>query len=130
MRIVSPLMQRWGVLVWNMGLMSPGSRSAEANLAYLSDLMEEHVVKVALLNEASVSHLSAANADAARDGSPQPFIFSEEGIKGRDYWTDKHGARKPYDRKRWSAAVMSPLGPDVLGEEDVGATRALSQETC
>ena len=115
-------MDRWGVLVWNMGLMSPG-RSAKPNLAYLADLIDEHAVKVALLNEASVSHLRQANAEAETDGSPPPFAFSEEGIKGRDFWTDQQGVRKPYDRKRWSASVMSPLGPAVLGEEDVQARR-------
>jgi hypothetical protein len=115
-------MDRWAVLVWNMGLMSPG-RSAKPNLAYLADLIDEHGVKVVLLNEASVPHLRQANAEAESDGSPPPFGFSEEGIKGRDFWTDQHGVRKPYDRKRWSASVMSPLGPDVLGEEEVRARR-------
>jgi hypothetical protein len=116
------LMDRWGVLVWNMGLMSPG-RSTEANMAYLSKLIEVHAVKVALVNEASVHYLRQANSDTTSDGSPPPFVFSEEGIKGRDYWTDEHGVRKLKDRTRWSAAVMSPLGPHMLGEGEVRARR-------
>lgn len=115
-------MDRWGVLVWNMGLMSPG-RSAKTNLAYLSNLIDEHGVKVALLNEASVAHLRQANAEAESDGSPPLFGFSEEGIKGRDFWTDEHKVRKLKDRTRWSAAVRSPLGPRVLGEPDVRTRR-------
>ncbi len=102
--------------------MSPGSSNAEQNMTYLSGLLEEHAVRVALLNEASVLHLRDANAAAARDGRPQPFVYSEEGTMGRDFWTDERGVRKPYNRKRWSAAVMSPLGPDLLGEGDVRAT--------
>lgn len=116
------LMDRWAALVWNMGLMSPG-RSAEANLAYLSQLVREHGVKLALLNEASVRHLGEANAEATRNGSPPPFVFSEEGIKGRDFWTDEHGVRKPKSRTRWTAAVMSPLGSDELHEDNVRARR-------
>lgn len=91
-------------------------------MGYLSNLIDEHAVKVALLNEATVFHLRQANSKAAGDGSP-PFAFSEEGIKGRDFWTEENEVRKPYDRSRWSAAVMSPLGPNKLGEEDVRARR-------
>ena len=120
---MTSIVDRWAVLVWNMGLMSPG-RSAKANLAYLSDLIDKHAVKAALLNEARVRYLEQANVDAARNGSPPPFVFSEEGIKGRDFWTDEHGVRKLKDRTRWSAAVMSPLGPDVLNEEAVRARRS------
>jgi hypothetical protein len=115
-------MKPWGVLVWNMALMSPGARSAEENMGYLSQLVEHYSIKVALLNEASVYHLKKANAKAVGDGRPKPFAFSEQGTKGRDFWTDEEGVRKPYNRKRWSAAVMSPLGPTVLGENDVRAT--------
>ena len=95
-------MDPWGVLVWNMALMSLGSSKAERNMTYLSELLEEHAVKIALLNEASVPHLRAANA-AVKDGDRPPFVFSEEGITGRDFWTDDQGARKPKVRKRWSA---------------------------
>jgi hypothetical protein len=111
----------WGVLVWNMGLGSPGSRSAERNMTYLRELQERYAVRIALLNEASVYQLRAANDAAAREGRPRPFVFSEEGTRGRDFWTDEHGVRKPKARKRWSAAVMSPLGPVLLGEDDVRA---------
>lgn len=107
-----------------MALMSPGTRNAEANMNYLLELAEEHSVKVALLNEANVYHLRAANTDAIREGRPEPFVFSEEGTKGRDFWTDEDGIRKAYDRSRCSAAVMSPLGPSLLGEDDVRATSA------
>lgn len=120
-------MDELAVLVWNMGLMSPG-RSAKPNLAYLADLIDERGVKVALLNEASVPHLRQANAEAESHGSPQPFAFSEQGTKGRDFWTDENEIRKPYDRSRWSAAVMSPIGPKVLGEEDVRAIRPHSKK--
>jgi hypothetical protein len=112
---------QWGVVVWNMSLGSPGPRNAERNMTYLSELMGRYEVSIALLNEANVSQLRAANDAAARDGRPQPFVFSEEGTSGRDFWTDKHGLRKLYDRKRYSAAVMSPAGPDLLGEADVRA---------
>jgi hypothetical protein len=111
----------WGVVVWNMGLMSPGSRSAERNMTYLLGLQERYAVRIALLNEASVAHLRAANDAAARDRRPQPFVFSEEGTRGRDFWTDEDGVRKLKDRAGHSAAVMSPLGPVLLGEDDVRA---------
>jgi endonuclease/exonuclease/phosphatase family metal-dependent hydrolase len=104
-----------------MALMSWGSSNAERNMTYLRELLEQHSVKIALLNEASVYHLRLANEAAVKDGDRPPFVFSKEGIKGRDFWTDDHGTRKLKVRKRWSAAVMSPLGPDLLGEEDVRA---------
>jgi hypothetical protein len=110
----------WSVLVWNMGLMSRG-RSAEQNMAYLSRLVEKHAVSIALLNEASVAHLRGANSAAADGGHPLPFSFSEDGTVGRDFWTDGRGVRKLKTRKRWSAAIMSPLGPTLLGEDDVRA---------
>jgi hypothetical protein len=109
-----------------MALMSPGSSDAERNMAYLSELEERYGVKIALLSEASVPHLRAANAAAAREDRPHPFALSEEGTIGRDFWTDKDKVRKLKNRKNWSAAVMSPLGLDPLGEEDVRA-RALSR---
>lgn len=117
-------MDSWGVLVWNMALMSPGSSSADRNMTYLSELVEAHEVKAVLLNEASVPHLIAANAAAERDGHPQPFAFSAVGTRGRDLWIDKRGVRKSYDRKRWSASVMSPLGVERLGENAVKARAA------
>ena len=54
-------------MVWNMSLMSPGSRNAERNMAYLRELVEEHAVQIALLNEASVYHLRAANHAAMKE---------------------------------------------------------------
>ena len=80
-------MERWAVLVWNMALMSPGARNAEENMMYLAELVEEHSVKVALLNEASVYSLKVANADAIRHGLPEPAAFSVEGTMGRDHWS-------------------------------------------
>jgi hypothetical protein len=114
-------MDWWSVLVWNMGLMSPGSRKAARNMAYLDELVKRHAVRIALLNEASVAYLRAANARAAIDRGPAPYVFSETGIRGRDFWTDQREVRKLKDRKRWSSAVMSPLGPHLLREEDVRA---------
>jgi endonuclease/exonuclease/phosphatase family metal-dependent hydrolase len=115
-------MTTWTVLVWNMALGS--RRNATKNWNRLSKLMEEHSVEVALLNEARVDHMMASNADAIREGRPEPFVFSEEGTKGRDFWTDENGIRKAKDRSDWSSAVMSPLGPSLLGEEDVRAMSA------
>ena len=114
-------MERWGVLVWNMALMSPGSRNAKRNMAYLSELVMEHGIKIALLNEASVAHLRAVNVAAMDQGRPQPYAFSDIGIRGRDFWTDRRGVRKPYRRAGWTSAVMSSLGPSQLGEDDVRA---------
>lgn len=113
-------METWGVLVWNMALMSRG-RNADKNMTYLLGLVEEHGVSVALLNETSVSHMRAANAAAVMDGIAPPFTFCDEGTIGRDSWTDKHGVRKLKNRTRWSTAVMSALGPELLGEDDVRA---------
>jgi endonuclease/exonuclease/phosphatase family metal-dependent hydrolase len=117
-------MATWTALVWNMGLGSFRRGTATKTWGRLSELMEERSVDVALLSEASVYQMRAANADAIREGQPEPFFFSEEGTKGRDFWTDDNGIRKAYDRSRWSAAVMSPLGPNSLGEDDVRATSA------
>ena len=107
--------------MWNMGLMSQGRSRAEPNMAYLEGLVNTHAIKIALLNEANVRYLEEANAGAANDGRPKPFVFSEEGTLGRDFWIDKQGLRKLKNRKRWSVAIMSPDGPDLLGEKDVRA---------
>ena len=114
---------RWGVLVWNMALMTPG-RQPRRNMAYLAELMGEHEIHIALLNEASVAHMKAANREADERRSPRPFAFSEIGTKGRDFWTDEKGIRKPYARAKWSATVMSPDGPAILGEDDVRGRRS------
>lgn len=116
-------MDPWGILVWNMSLMSPGRGrgKAERNMEYLWGLIEQHDIRIALLNEASVAHLRAANVAAASRGDPEPFAFSQGGIRGRDYWTDERGVRKLKNRRRWSSAVMSPRGPEHLGEDDVRA---------
>lgn len=110
--------------MWNMSLMSPPpeqrSRNAKRNMSYLWELVEEHAVKIALLNEASVYRLKAENEAAEKIGDRPSFEFSKEGTRARDFWTDR-GVRKLKVRKKWSAAVMSPLGPDLLGEEDVRA---------
>lgn len=118
--LVSRDMDPWGVLVWNMGLMSPGTRKSGENMGYLRELVERHSIRVALLNEAPVYGLRVANAEAAKDGDSNPFVYSEGGTSGRDSWT-KQGVRKLKNRKKSSAAVMSPLGPRLLGEADVRA---------
>ena len=116
-------MQQWGVLVWNMGLMSRprGPGKAKRNMGLLWELAPKHNIRVGLLNEASVYHLRTANAEAVGHGRPEPFVFSKGGIRGRDFWTDERGVPKLKNRKRWSSAVMSPLGSQPLGEDDVRA---------
>src|SRR3954454_5117206 len=113
--------ERWGVLVWNMALMSPGAHDGQRNMEHLNDLVQEHNIQVALLNEASVALLRGANAAAEKDGRPKPFVFSADGILGRDFWTDEHEVRKPKMRTKWSSAVMSRLGPEAISEADAKA---------
>jgi hypothetical protein len=67
-----------------MSLMSLGFRNAERNMGYLGELVEEHAVQIALLNEASIYPLRAVNDAAVKDRNPPPFVFSEEGTRGRD----------------------------------------------
>ncbi len=114
-------MDTWGVLVWNMALMSPGKGKAKENHAHAAQLLDQHGLQVALLTEASVFHMKQANAEASAAGLPEPYVFSPVGTKGRDYFTDADGERRPMIRSRCSAAVMSPLGPRLLGEDDVRA---------
>ena len=109
----------WGVLVWNMALMSRGGAKGEDNLAYLWELVDRYSIKVALLSETRVAYLKAANGRAEDDRIL--FAFSEDGIQGRDYWTDPKDVHKLKDRKDWSSAVMSPLGVARLGPDDVRA---------
>jgi len=103
--------------------MSCGGHTAEENMGYLAGLMrsEEYAIKVALLNEASVYHLKAADAEAVSLGGPPTSVFSEDGIKGRDFFRTDAGDRRPTVRTKWSSAVMSALGPRLLGEDDVRA---------
>jgi len=75
------------VLVWNMGLGSPPARDARRNWNRLSELMEEHSVDVALLNEVSTSLLDGVAG----------VLYEAWGTRGRD--------RKPRD---WCTAVFSP----------------------
>jgi hypothetical protein len=105
-----------------MALMTPG-RQARKNMAYLDQLIREYEIDLALLNEASVAHMRAANAEADERQAHRPFAYSETGTRGRDFWTDKKGVRKPYDRTKWSAAVMAKEGPKLLGEDDVRGRR-------
>ncbi len=113
-------METWGVLVWNMARGAKARCKAADTWAYLARLIEDHHVEVALLNEADVYSLKAMNTAAARDGRPEPAVFSMQGTLGRDFW-DKDGIRTPFDRSRWSAAVMSRTGPRLLDEDDVRA---------
>ena len=114
-------MQTWTVLLWNMALMSPGPRSAADNLGFLDDLIGRHSVDVALLNEAPVAYLRAMN-DRSAGATERPRVcFSRTGTIGLDYWTDESGERKLKDRRRTTAAVLSGLGPEELGEDEVRA---------
>ena len=85
-------MEPWGVLVWNMARGAKKRGKAADTWAYLARLIEDHDVQVALLNEADVYSLRAANTAATRDGQPEPALFSEQGTMGRDFW-DKDGVR-------------------------------------
>ena len=78
-------------------------------------------MRVALLSEADVFTLEAKNDDARRNREPEPAAFSKEGTRSRQYW-DKDGVRTLYDRTKWSAAVVVPLGAESLGEDDVRAS--------
>jgi hypothetical protein len=51
----------WTVLVWNMGLGSPGDRKPRENWNHLSEVMEEHSIDVALLNEVSTELLAGVD---------------------------------------------------------------------
>lgn len=110
----------WAVLVWNMGLMSPAKRRASDNWSYVEDLIRVHRVKVALLNEADVFTLRSINEAAERQGPSIPAAFSEDGTRGRDYWT-MQGNRRLKDRMRHTAAVLAPSGLTPLGEHAVRA---------
>lgn len=121
-------MQPWTILVWNMALMSRGSRSTEDNMRYLTDLMMRHDVDVALLSEAPVAYLRELNEDAGGSPNLEPAVFSKGGTTGLDYWTDEHKVRKLKKRKRWSAAIVSRHGPVELGERDVRAVSPSRQK--
>ncbi len=54
------------VLVWNMGLGSPPARDARANWSRLTELMQEHSVDVALLNEVSLAVLAGGRGRRVR----------------------------------------------------------------
>jgi endonuclease/exonuclease/phosphatase family metal-dependent hydrolase len=110
----------WAVMVWNMGLMSPGKRRASDNWSYLEGLIRKYRVKVALLNEADVYTLASMNKTANREGRSIPAAFSEEGTHGRDYWT-KDSDRILKDRTRHTAAVVAPTGLTPLDERAVRA---------
>jgi len=102
----------WSVLVWNMARMSPDRPDRdEDNWAYFLDLVERLDVQIALLNEASCAYLRGANAQAREQGFPEPAVFSDIGTIARD----------PKTRKRWSAAVYSRLGPELLDADSVRA---------
>lgn len=87
----SPTIQQmtWTVLIWNMGMGAPSSRSDRRTWDRLSELIDEWSVDVALLNEASTSILRDA------DGA----VYEVWGTRGRD--------RK---RRDWSTAVLSRHG--------------------
>lgn len=86
-------MTAWTVLVWNMGMGSPSSRSDETTWSRLSELIDEWSVDVALLNEVSTSSLRDVH-DA---------VYEVWGTRGRD--------RKHRD---WSTAVLSRHGPTEI----------------
>jgi endonuclease/exonuclease/phosphatase family metal-dependent hydrolase len=79
----------WTVLLWNMGMGAPSSRSDRTTWDRLSELIDEWTVDVALLNEASTSILRDA------DGA----VYEVWGTRGRD--------RK---RRDWSTEVLSRHG--------------------
>lgn len=82
-------MSVWTVLVWNMGLGSPGPRTARKNWNRISELMEERSVDVALLNEVSTSLLPGVKG----------ALYNEKGTIGRDS-----------KRRRWCTAIVSRHG--------------------
>ncbi len=79
----------WTVLVWNMGLGSPGARNARENWNRLSGLMEEHSIDVALLSEVSTELLAGVEG----------ALYDDRGTRGRDG-----------NRREWCTAIISPHG--------------------
>jgi endonuclease/exonuclease/phosphatase family metal-dependent hydrolase len=98
----------WTAVVWNMGLGSPPSRRASKNWKRLDELIREHSVDVALLNEAPVTELARRRA-----------AYSTTGTEGWDLRRDNGRPR----RRAWSAAVVSTDGePTELTPLAVGSS--------
>jgi hypothetical protein len=79
----------WTVLVWNLGLGSPRRRKPRDNWNRLAELMEEHSVDVALLNEVSTELLAGVEG----------ALYEPWGTRGRDG-----------KRRNWCTAIVSPHG--------------------